>query len=247
MAHKILIDVSHNESISAIPDSLDTNNEFIFQINRATDDLASLSFLNQFGLIILGNPRPRSNNQPLFSKKELIALKQYVKEGGSLLLSSSAHGDFDMDLSKGSLRVLYRLTGVQKFYNAVLFSMDSKSFTGKKTNLVVRNFPDHAIFADFTPDDKIIFPRSTMFLMHPEINVETSMQSPHPIHFHDFANGKKKKIETCPILIANTFFKGRVVTIGSSGLFSNDEVYGIHSNANQKLIIGCFDWLLHQS
>lgn len=244
MTWNILMDLSHNEQIQNFPEKMFSEFDLIFHFNRPTDDLVNIENLNKYDLIILGNPRPRGIGTTLFSKLELISLKKYVFAGGNLFLTSGAFGDFGLHHDQGSLRVLYRLTGIQKFYNAILYSPNPNDYRKKKTNIVVSRFPDHPIFKYLTEKDHLFFYRSTFFLLHPEIKDITVLYSPKSSYYHDFSQRKKLKAKAQPILTAMNFGQGKVLTLATSEIMKKQPDFGIEQEGNKKLIKGCLEWLL---
>jgi hypothetical protein len=242
MVINILIDLSHNEQITSFPEHIFPESSLMFHFNNISDDLTQCESLPRYDLIILGNPRPKSKEKYLFTPEELISLKKFVSKGGNLLITSSAHGDFDCDHASGSLRVFYRLTGVQQYYNAVLYSQRSDEYCLKKTNLIINKFPEHPIFENFGPEDYIISGRSTYFILHPEISPDLTLYSPPDIYFHDFLTKKKLKITKAPLLTAHQYSQGKIITTASSSFLTKNKNNGIHGGSNTKFLQGCLKW-----
>ena len=243
MTIDILIDISHNEQITSFPEHVFPEASFMFHFNNISDNFVQDESLSRYDLIILGNPRPKSKEKYLFSPEELISLKKFVTKGGNLLISSSAHGDYDFDHSSGSLRVFYRLTGVQKYYNAILYSQRPDNYRFKKTNLLINKFPTHPIFENFGSEDYIIFGRSTFFILHPEISPELILHSSSSdIYFHDFFTKRKLKVKKVPLLTAHQYSKGKIITTASSSFLTKNKYNGIHCGSNIKFLQGCLKW-----
>ena len=118
----------------------------------------------------MGNPQPKFRGEQLFTPPELRTIKAYVKSGGKILITTSNRGDFNHSNSLGSLRVLHKITGIVQYAYALNYMTDPEQYIDQKSNLIIRDFPHHPIFEDFTPDDYLVFGKST-FLTHTSGNI----------------------------------------------------------------------------
>lgn len=242
--NQILIDLSHNEQVTTLPDEIFTNQDLLFSFTKPTDDLGNLEYLQQYDLIFLGNPKPVSENRLLFTLDELKILKQYVAGGGNLLLSSGARGDYNFNHEFGSLRVLYNLTGIIQYHYALLFHTDPHIYQQKKWNIKVSLFPSHPIFRNFSTKDYLVFGKSTFFSLGEDLDVLPLILAPEKSQAHFYQNKQKTPIRQEPLMVANEYYKGKVLSLSSSSLFTRNAHNGYLAGANQKLINGIFDWFL---
>ena len=243
MTIKILIDLSHNEQINSFPEQIFRNSDFFFDFTRPTDDLSEIN-LNQYNLIILGNPKPRKTSEMLFKTAEIIKLKEYVKKGGNLLITSGARGDYNLGNKLGSLRAFYKITGIIQYHYSILFHMSKKRYFEKKTNLIINKFPKHPIFDGFNNKDKIIFAKSTYFTLVPGSIQNIILHSPEETDAHDYLKDEETTVGKVPILVLNEYYKGRVVVVGASEFLKKNESNGFEAGSNRKFIFGLMSWLL---
>ena len=246
MTIKILIDLSHNEQLISFPEQVFSNSDFFFDFARPTDDLSEYN-LSQYNLIIIGNPKPRKGTELLFKPSELKKIKSYVKEGGNLLITSGARGDYNLANDLGSLRVFYKLTGITSYKYALLFHMTKNHYFQKKVNLIIREFPKHPIFNNFNSKDKIIFGKSTYFTLNPKSNANVLLNSPNNTDAHNYSLDEEKTIDNVPIFVVNEYFKGKVAIIASSEFLSKKELSGIEAGSNKKFLFGLLSWFFDQN
>lgn len=244
MVKRILIDISHYETIRAIPENFLPSREYLFSFNSIGDTLTDLDTLLQYDLIICGNPVPKYRDELLFTSQELRALKEYMKFGGNLLISSANRGDFNFPNSTGSLRVLYNITGVVQFAYALLYSRHPKDYAHKKSNFIYQEFPTHPIFEEFTEGEKIILGDSTYLTTHPDIPATVLLQTPPTAWQHDYKSKQKEKLGQAPVMVVNEYKKGKCISLGSSSFLTTDPENGVKAAQNAKFVAKMFDWLL---
>ena len=245
MTIKILIDLSHNEQIISFPEQVFSNSDFFFDFTRPSDDLSQFN-LNQYNLIIIGNPKPRKNSELLFKPSELKKIKEFVKNGGNLLITSGARGDYNLAKDLGSLRVFYKLTGISQYHYAILFHMTKDHYFKKKVNLIIKEFPKHPIFKDFNSKDRIIFGKSTYFTIIPKSDINVLLSSPNNTDVHYYSLDEEKTINKVPIFVVSEYFEGKVAIIAASGFFSKNKMHGIEAASNKKLFFGLLSWFFNQ-
>ena len=246
MTIKILIDLSHNEQIISFPEQVFRNSDFFFDFTRPSDDLSELN-LNQYNLIIIGNPKPRKSTELLFKPSEIKNIKDYVKKGGNLLITSGARGDYNLANNLGSLRVFHNLAGISQYHYAILFHMTKNHFSQKKINLVIKEFPKHPIFKNFNSKDKIIFGKSTYFTISPKKKAEILLNSPKNTDAHYYSLDEEKTIDKVPIFVVNEYFEGKVAIIATSELLSKKKLVGIEAGSNKKFLFGILSWFFGQN
>ena len=243
MTIKILIDLSHNEQVISFPEQFFNNSDFFFDFTRPSDDLSEIN-LNQYNLIIIGNPKPQKNTELLFKPSEIKNINDYVKKGGNILITSGARGDYNHAKKLGSLRAFYNFTGISQYHYVILFHMTKIHYIQKKMNLVIKEFPKHPIFTNFTSKDKIIFGKSTYFTISPNKNAEVLLNSPSNTDAHYYLLDEEKTIGKVPIFVVNEYFKGKVAIIATSEFFSKSKLNGIEAGSNKKFLFGLMSWLL---
>ncbi|MHA1519792.1 MAG: hypothetical protein ACTSVZ_01170 [Promethearchaeota archaeon] len=247
MVFRILIDLSHYETIQKIPDQFFQSEEYIFFFNSVGSNIADFEALQQYNLIIFGNPQPKYLDERLFTSPELKSLKKYVKLGGKLLITTSNRGDFNREKLSGSLRVLYNLTGIMQYAYALNYIKDPDQFIEKKSNLIIRDFPSHPIFEGFNNDeDHLVFGNSTYLILHPEISSYVLLTTPKRTWSHYYATKQKNELGSQPILVYRTYFEGLVVVLGSSSFLTKDSINGIGAGSNGKFARNLFGWMLNQ-
>lgn len=246
MTIKILIDLSHNEQLISFPEQVFSNSDFFFDFTRPTDDLSEIK-LSHYNLIIIGNPKPRKSTELLFKPSEIKNIKDYLKNGGNLLITSGARGDYNLANNLGSLRVFYKITGISRYNYAILFNMIKKNYYQKKVNLIINKFPKHPIFKDFNSKDKIIFGKSTYFTMSPNKKAKVLLNSPSNTDAHYYLLDEEKTVNKSPIFVVNEYFEGKVAIIASSEFLSNNRLCGIEAESNTKFLFGLLSWFFDQN
>lgn len=244
MAIKILMDLSHNESLTTFPDSTFESEEVLFDFVNMNEDLSDIDVLKKHQLLILGNPRPRKDpTEMLFTPKELKALKTYVKDGGSLLLSVSSKGDYESANSIGSIRVLNSLTGIKQFPDGIVYLPKNGNFYQKNTNFVFEKFPNHPIFTSLKSKDALVFGKCTYFILDEQEPPQTLIASETPALYYAIKRDYRDKVGNVPLLTEKTVGKGSVVTIATSEIFTLDEERGINVKSNKKFVKNLITYL----
>lgn len=247
--YKIFVDLSHNERIQSFPDRIfqDTDMDMIVGFNPPTNDLTDLAALEEYDMIVLGDPRPVKETELLFTPQEVKTITSYVARGGSLLVTSGARGDYNYKTSSGSLRAFSQLTGITEFHYAVLFHQQSRKYLTKHWNIVIDAFPAHDIFQEMTDSACIVLGKSTYFTLRqstlpslPILLSESNTQS------HHYATKAKQMVGAVPILTAKEYKLGRVVTVASSSFLSRNPLNGIVAGSNVKFLQGICRWLLSE-
>ena len=246
MMIKILIDLSHNEQLTSFPEHIFKKTDFLFDFTTPTDDLSEIN-LNQYNLVIIGKPKPQKRTELLFKPSELKKIKDYVKKGGNLLITSGSRGDYNLANNLGSLRVFRKLTGIIQYHYTILFHMTENQYIQKKTNLIIKEFPKHPIFKDFNSKDKIIFGKSTYFTLNPESNANVLLNSPNNTDAHNYSLDEEKTIGNVPIFVVNEYFKGKVAIIASSEFLNMNKLSGIEAGSNKKFLFGLLSWFFDQN
>jgi uncharacterized membrane protein len=177
----------------------------------------------------------------LFLSKELTSIDKYVNNGGNLLLTTSSGGDFDYKGSRGSIRALFPVTGVIRFYWGELYSKLEEDYYLTPNNLIITNLPNHPIFEGIK---KIILADTTFFELSTESNVNSVLKTNKGTCFNYYLDNFNNNAENETIIAINTYGEGKSLTIGSTLFMTNNEKYGIHLADNGKFFKNIINWLI---
>jgi len=239
MSYRIIVDLSHEEKIEEFPEfSLGEDDYEVDYIDKKEGPI-EFEKLEDYDILFVGHiQQTKDGKKDKFTPKELQAIKRFVGEGGSLLLSSGAGGDADVPMKKGSIRVLYKITGVKRFWNGVILESGS-NFLVKKKNVLINELFTHPITKGIT---EVIFPNSTFFSITEE-EIDDLIVTSEKAEFKYFVDEEVGAIGTVPICVASEFYNGRCITLGSSDIFLEDSDYGIDAGDNIKFVDRIIKWL----
>ena len=254
MTLHILVDLSHGEEITTFPDASLEDRDFFVSYVHQNDSLNSITHINRHDLLVLGNPRPLRKNEMLFRPNEIVALKQFIYQGGRLLLTSSAQGNRFLSKKSGSLDVLYKLTGVQSFPYAILFHTLPQFYTESKRNIVIKkeNLPPHPIFGEFTENDRLytglsgstyLIPFEDEILDAEGAKSEVVLRAPENSIARNLAKKQNLKVNDVPLILVRYFGKGIVVSCAFSEFLKKSEYGGYNSLSGSKLFRGIINFL----
>lgn len=237
MTYKIIVDLSHKEVIEEFPEfSLGEDDYDVEYIDK--NELLEDFDLEDYDILFIGNiQHTKDGKKDKFSPDQLRSIKRFIGEGGGLLLTSGTGGDKDIPMKKGSIRVLYKLTGVRRFWNGNVLESHS-NFLVKKKNLRITDLFTHSITKGIT---EIVFPNCTFFNLTEE-DVEDIIITSEKAEFKYF-DDEIKGIGPVPIGVVNGFYNGRCVTLGSSEFMIEDSDYGIDAGDNLKFLENIIKWL----
>ncbi|MCF2138686.1 MAG: hypothetical protein K9W44_01360 [Candidatus Lokiarchaeota archaeon] len=243
MVFRIIIDLSHYERIRSLPDSLFNPEDYLFSFINTGERITDLERLQKHDLLLLGDPKPKYQEELLFIPDELRTLKKYVKNGGKILLTSSNRGDFNLPRTMGSLRVLYKLTGVEKFNYSLAFAVNQEDHFFKKS---VLRIPFSSSSLPFKIDNKnfLGFGRSTYLSLHSEYKPIVLLKSPSSTWVHDYQTKKKYIVGSQPLLVYRKYYNGFVVTSASSSFLSKNIEDGFGIGANKIFLQRLVNWML---
>ncbi|WP_457558329.1 hypothetical protein [Candidatus Harpocratesius sp.] len=245
MVFRIIIDLSHYERIRSLPDSLFNHEDYLFSFINTGERITDLERLQKHDLLLLGDPKPKYQEELLFIPDELRTLKKYVKKGGKILLTSSNRGDFNLPGAMGSLRVLYKLTGVEKFNYSLAFAVNRNDHFTKKSILRI---PFSSSSLPFKGDKNsfLSFGSSTYLSLHSDYEPIILLKSPISTWIHDYNSKKKYCIGSQPLLVYRRFFNGLVVTSSSSSFLTKSIEDGLSIGANRIFLQRLIKWMLSQ-
>jgi len=236
MTYTITVDLSHNEQIEDFPDiSLEEEYDLDYIEDWDKDRVK----LDDSDILFIGNILHLKNSKnDKFTPDQLKDIKKFVGDGGGLLLTTSVGGDQDILMKEGSMRVLYKLTGVKRFWNGSILETGS-NFIVNKENLLISELYAHPITKGIS---ELIFPNCTFFSLAEE-EVEDIVSTSEKAEFKYFYDNEVSEVGPVPICAVSSFFSGRCVTIGSSDWLYEDTEYGIDAGNNMKFLENVIRWL----
>ncbi|MHA2038851.1 MAG: hypothetical protein ACW98X_20655 [Promethearchaeota archaeon] len=239
MTYHIIVDLSHKESIEEFPEfSLGEDDYEIDYIDKNEGPI-EFDLLEDFDILFLGNIQHTPDGKDdKFTQDELRAIKKFVGEGGSLFLTSGDGGDKDIPMKNGSIRVLYKLTGVRRFWNGLIQESPS-NFLVKRKNLLITELFNHPITEGIK---ELVLPNST-FLTISEEDVDDIIVTSEKAEFKYYVDDDVGALGPVPICAVSTFYDGRCVSIGSSDWLTEDSDFGLDAGDNLKFLSNIIEWL----
>ncbi|MFX0031122.1 MAG: hypothetical protein ACFE8E_03525 [Candidatus Hodarchaeota archaeon] len=239
MSYSIIIDLSHKEKVEEFPEiSLGEEDIEIDYIDKNEGPI-DFETIEDYDILFIGNIQHTKNGpNDKFTKDELLAIKKYVGEGGGLLLTSGDGGDKDISMKDGSIRVLYKITGVKRFWNGVIQEAPS-NFLVNRNNLLINEIFSHPISSGVT---EVVFPNCTFFTITEE-DVEDIIVTSEKAEFKYFIDDDISAIGPVPICVVSDFYNGRSITIGSSDFLIEDSDFGLDAGDNLLFLENVIKWL----
>ncbi len=239
MSYSILIDLSHKEKIEEFPEiSLGEEDLDIDYIDKNEGPI-DFDTLEDYDILFIGNIQHTKNGtDDKFTKEELLAIKKFVGEGGGLFLTSGDGGDRDVSMKQGSIRVLYRITGVKRYWHGVIQEASS-NFIVNRNNLLINEVFTHPISNGVT---EVVLPNCTFFTITEE-DVEDIIVTSEKAEFKYYIDDDISGIGPVPICVVSEFYNGRSVTIGSSDFLIEDSDFGLDAGDNQLFLENIINWL----
>lgn len=238
MSYKIIVDLSHNEQLEEFPEFSLGEDDYDVEYIDKNEDL-TFDRLEDFDVLFIGNIQHTKNNKKdKFTPEQLRDVKKFVGEGGGLLITSGAGGDKDIPMKVGSIRVLYKLTGVRRFWNGKILE-SSSNFLVNKENILINELFSHPITKGIT---ELVFPECTFFSLTEE-EVEDLIVTSEKAEFKYFSDDDTDEVGQVPICVVSEFFSGRCATFGSSHWMVEDSDYGIDAGDNLKFLENVIKWL----
>lgn len=244
MTVQILIDLSHNESYRKIPNDL-FDLDYLFQFTNPSGSFPNFDELIQYDILIIGEIIPANNKKDhLFFKEEIRTIKKYVQNGGNLLITTSSGGDFDYLRTEGSLRALYKITGIKRFWWGELLNTKVGKYVGSHENIVFTKFPSHKIFNGV---QKLILADCTFLEFEEDLEdskVETLLECEPDSFFRYYTDDFVEKIGKESVITLKKTDEGKCLTIGSTLFMTDDEKYGIGAENNEIFFKNIIQFLL---
>ena len=239
MSYRIIVDLSHKEKIEEFPEF--SLGEDAYEIEYIDKNEGPIEFenLEDFDILFIGNIQSSIDGKDdKFSQDELRDIKKFVGEGGSIFLTSGDGGDRDVPMKKGSIRVLYKITGVRRFWKG-LIQESSSNFLVKKKNVLITELFNHPITEGIS---ELVLPNST-FLTISEEDVDDIIVTSEKAEFKYYIDNEMGPIGPVPICAVSRFYEGRCVTIGSSDWITEDSDFGLDAGDNLKFLSNIIEWL----
>jgi hypothetical protein len=235
----ILIDLSHKEKVEEFPEFALGEEDYDIDYIDKNEGPIDFETLEDYDILFIGNIQHTPDGKAdKFTQEELLAIKKYVGEGGALLLTSGEGGDRDIPMKKGSIRVLYKMTGVRRFWNGAI-QESASHFLVNRSNIIANELFNHPITSGIT---EVVLPSCTFFTISEE-DVEDIIVSSEKAEFRYSEGGEIGPIGPVPICAVSDFFLGRSVTIGSSEFLLEDSDFGIDAGDNLKFLQNIISWL----
>jgi len=239
MPYSILVDLSHNEQLEEFPELVLDEEDFEVDYIDKNEGPIDFDMLEDFDILFFGNiQHTKEGKKDKFSQDELKSIKKFVGEGGGLFLTSGAGGDRDIPMKQGSIRVLYKITGVRRFWNGIIQEAAS-NFIVKKKNILVTELFNHPITDGIT---ELVLPNCTFFNISEE-DVDDIIVTSEKSEFKYFVDEDIGALGPVPICVVSGFYEGRCVTIGSSDWLLEDSDYGLDHADNLNFLRNILDWL----
>ena len=239
MSYRIIVDLSHKEKLEEFPEfSLGEDDYEIDYIDKNEGPI-EFDMLEDFDILFIGNiQHSKDGKGDKFTQGELKAIKKFIGEGGGLLLTSGDGGDRDIPMKYGSIRVLYKLTGVRRYWNGIIQETPS-NFLVKKKNVLITELFNHPITEGIT---EVVFHNCTFFTISEE-DVDDIIVTSEKSEFKYFIDNDIDIIGPVPICVVSEFFEGRCVTVGSSDWMIEDSDFGLDAGDNLKFLSNIIEWL----
>jgi hypothetical protein len=238
MPYSIIVDLSHKEKIEEFPDFSLSEDELEVDYIDKNEGPIDFDMLEDYDILFMGDiQHTKEGKADKFSKDELLAIKRYVGGGGSLFLTTGEGGDRDIPMKLGSIRVLYKMTGVRRFWNGVIQEAHSH-FLVNKQNVLINLLFNHPITEGIT---EVVLPNCTFFTLTEE-DVEDIIITSEKAEFKYTIDNDIEAIGLVPICSVSEFFSGRCVTIGSSDWLIEDD-FGLDAGDNIKFLSNIIKWL----
>lgn len=238
MTYNIIVDLSHKESIEEFPDFTLGDDDLEVEYIDKNEGPIDYDLLEDYDILFIGNiQQTMDGKEDKFTKDELLAIKRYVGEGGGLFLTTGDGGDRDVPMKLGSIRVLYKMTGVKRFWNGLIQEAPSH-FLVNKQNILVTELFNHPITEGIT---EVVLPNCTFFTITEE-DVEDIIVTSEKAEFKYFIDDDLAAIGTVPVCVVSEFFSGRCVTIGSSDWLIEDD-FGLDAGDNISFLTNIIKWL----
>jgi hypothetical protein len=238
----VCIESSHNEQvqIEAIQYSefLDKIVEMDFHMGVIKNGL-NVQKLADYNVVIIGCPK-----ESAFSPGEIDAIKQYVYNGGGLLLLSDQGGDA---ANKNNLSALAGVFGI-KFTTNILVDKTAQSEEDEQL-ITISDFLNHFIMRGI---EKIALKSPCSLEIFEESGIETNVIAYSPGKTQELSWNGETWVESgtrkrAMIAVAK-LGAGKVVAIGTTRILSTllNKKHGFKAVDNEKFVVNVLSWLVNR-
>jgi len=233
------MDLSHKEKMEEFPEFAFGEDDYDIDYIDKTEGPIDFDTLEDYDILFIGNiQHTKDGKKDKFSQDELLAIKRFIGEGGGLLVTSGDGGDKDIPLKQGSIRVLYKMTGVRRYWNGIIQEVSS-NFLVNRQNVLVNELFAHPITEGIT---QVVLPNCTFFTLTEE-DVEDIIVTSEKAEFKYYVDDDMGAIGPVPVCVVSEFYNGRCVTIGSSDFLAEDSDFGLDAGDNLKFFENVMKWL----
>ncbi len=242
MSFRILVDLTHSEQLEEFPDF--ELIEETYEVEYLEEGSLEFEIMEDYDVLFIGGILQSEKGQKdKFTREELRDIKRFVGEGGSLFVTAGAGGDLDIPMKDGSIRVLYKMTGVRRAWNGVVQEA-SGNFLVSKENLILHDIFSHPITKGL---NELVFPNCTFFSISEDEDVDDIIVSSDKADFRYAANNEVSKIGQVPICVVSKFYNGRSLFVGSTDFLREDSDFGIDAGDNLKFLQNALEWLTFET
>jgi uncharacterized membrane protein len=234
-----VVDLSHKEKIEEFPEFILGEDSYEVEYIDKNEGPIEFDNLEDFDILFIGNIQHTEDGKgDKFTQDELKAIKKFVGEGGGLLLTTGDGGDRDLSMKKGSIRVLYKVTGVRRYWNGIIQEAPS-NFLVKRKNILITELFNHPITEGIT---ELVLPNCTFFTISEE-DVDDIIITSEKSEFKYYVDDEIGALGPVPICAVSEFYNGRSVCIGSSDWLTEDSDFGLDAGDNLKFLSNIIEWL----
>jgi uncharacterized membrane protein len=239
MSYRIIVDLSHKEALEEFPEFSLSEDSYEVEYIDKNEGPISFDMLEDFDILFIGDiQHTKDGKDDKFTQNELKDIKKFIGEGGGLLMTSGEGGDKDVSMKNGSIRVLYKITGVRRFWNGVIQEAPS-NFLVKKKNVLVTDMFSHPITEGVT---ELVLPNCTFFTITEE-DVEDLIVTSEKAEFRYYQDDDLGALGPVPICVVSEFYNGRSFCIGSTDWLTEDTDLGLDAGDNLKFLSNVIEWL----
>ena len=232
MSYRIIVDLSHKEQIEEFPEFSLGEDDYEVEYIDKNEGPIEFDMLEDFDVLFIGNIQASQNGKvDKLTQSELVAIKKFIGEGGGLLLTSGQGGDKDIPMKQGSIRVLYKITGVRRFWNGIIQEAPS-NFLVNRNNILVTELFSHPITEGVS---ELVLPDCTFFSISEE-DVEDIILTSEKSEFKYYVDDDIGALGPVPICAVSEFYNGRCVSVGSSNWMIEDSDFGLDAGDNLKFL-----------
>jgi len=236
------LDYSHNNILTLESSSFTEFTQFLFtsgyKLGKIETGFNSLGDLKKYNTVILSTPKNTS-----VKANEVKILESYVRNGGSLLITSSTGGDYT---NKTNLNDLTRKFGFEFVSDEI---NDSVNYVNLQKRPIITRLRPHVITEQIK---KIVFSSSCSIQILDFVEDEKNVKLEWVLQ--SGLNGWRKRYdgkhwieEDCPkipLMVVVEYYKGKVVGFGNLSIFSSlTREYGFSAFDNDILIANILSFL----